>query len=111
MGAVGHGRFEKVYYPEDHDGKSAQYRCCAAFECTGGDYEIPDRVTGTWIRLTLTSTRGRRKPRENKEVDGKWVPLVRWPSVERANGKPVSLLFIEVIAEGVRRGPFLQLPG
>lgn len=39
--------FEKNYYPDDDDeGKVLSIDAVPAFECQGGDYEIPDKITG-----------------------------------------------------------------
>ena len=42
--------FEKDYYADDHEGKVLSIDAVPAFECGGGDYEIPDKVTGEWIK-------------------------------------------------------------
>ena len=103
--------FEKVYYPEDHDGKVLSIDAVPAFECTGGDYEIPDKVTGTWIK-TNPDKHKEQATAKNKEVDGKWVPLVKMAKAwNRANGKPVKPSFlIEVIAEELVEAPFSNYP-
>lgn len=103
--------FEKVYYPEDHDGKVLSIDAVPAFECTGGDYEIPDKVTGTWIK-TNPDKHKEQATAKNKEVDGKWVPLVKMAKAwNRANGKPVKPSFlIEVIAEDLVEAPFSNYP-
>jgi hypothetical protein len=103
--------FEKVYYPEDHDGKVLSIDAVPAFECTGGDYEIPDKVTGTWIK-TNPDKHKEKATAKNKEVDGKWVPLVKMAKAwNRANGKPVKPSFlIEVIAEELVEAPFSNYP-
>jgi Second Messenger Oligonucleotide or Dinucleotide Synthetase domain len=103
--------FEKVYYPEDHDGKVLSIDAVPTFECTGGDYEIPDKVTGTWIK-TNPDKHKEQATAKNKEVDGKWVPLVKMAKAwNRANGKPVKPSFlIEVIAEELVEAPFSNYP-
>jgi len=103
--------FEKVYYPEDHDGKVLSIDAVPAFECTGGDYEIPDKVTGTWIK-TNPDKHKEQATAKNKEVDGKWVPLVKMAKAwNQANGKPVKPSFlIEVIAEELVEAPFSNYP-
>src|ERR1700683_4496226 len=37
--------FEKIYYPDDHDGKVLSIDALPAFDCGGEVYEIPDKVT------------------------------------------------------------------
>jgi SMODS domain-containing protein len=103
--------FEKVYYPEDHDGKVLSIDAVPAFECAGGDYEIPDKMTGTWIK-TNPDKHKEQATAKNKEINGKWVPLVKMAKAwNRANGKPVKPSFlIEVIAEELVEAPFSNYP-
>lgn len=103
--------FEKTYYPEDHDGKVLSIDAVPAIECTGGDYEIPDKVTGTWIK-TNPEKHKEQATAKNKELDGHWVPLVKMAKGwNRANGKPVKPSFlIEVMAEGLVEAPFSTFP-
>ena len=42
--------FEKNYYPDDHEGKVLSIDAVPAFEAGKDVYEIPDKVTGTWIK-------------------------------------------------------------
>src|ERR1700722_13351731 len=103
--------FEKVYYPEDHDGKVLSIDAVPAFECGGGDYEIPDKITGTWIK-TNPDKHKEQATAKNKEVDGKWVPLVKMAKGwNRANSKAVKPSFlIEVMAEELVEAPFSTYP-
>jgi len=103
--------FEKNYYPEDHDGKVLSIDAVPAFECGGGDYEIPDKVTGTWIK-TNPETHKTQATAKNKELDGRWVPLVKMAKGwNRANGKPIKPSFlIEVMAEELVEAPFSNYP-
>lgn len=103
--------FEKNYYPEDHDGKVLSIDAVPALECAGGDYEIPDKVTGTWIK-TNPETHKKQATAKNKELDGRWVPLVKMvKGWNRANGKPLKPSFlIEVMAEELVEAPFSNYP-
>jgi len=103
--------FEKVYYPENHDGKVLSIDAVPAFECGGGDYEIPDKVNGTWIKTNPDKHR-EQATAKNKELDGRWVPLVKMAKGwNRANGKPIKPSFlIEVMAEELVEAPFSTYP-
>lgn len=103
--------FEKNYYPEDHEGKVLSIDAVPAFECSGGNYEIPDKVTGTWIK-TNPEKHKEQATAKNKEVDGQWVPLVKMAKGwNRANGKPIKPSFlIEVMAEELVEAPFSTYP-
>jgi hypothetical protein len=103
--------FEKNYYPEDHEGKVLSIDAVPAFECSGGNYEIPDKVTGTWIK-TNPEKHKEQATAKNKEVDGRWVPLVKMAKGwNRANGKPIKPSFlIEVMAEELVEAPFSTYP-
>jgi hypothetical protein len=103
--------FEKNYYPEDHDGKVLSIDAVPALECTGGDYEIPDKVTHTWIK-TNPETHKKQATAKNKELDDRWVPLVKMvKGWNRANGKPLKPSFlIEVMAEELVEAPFSNYP-
>ena len=82
-----------------------------AFECSGGDYEIPDKVTGTWIK-TNPDKHKQQATAKNKELGCKWVPLVKmakgWNRANRKTVKPSFL--IEVIAEELVEAPFSNYP-
>jgi hypothetical protein len=103
--------FEKTYYPDDHEGKVLSIDALPAFECGGGNYEIPDKITGTWIK-TNPEKHGEQSTAKNKELDGRWVPLVKMAKGwNRANGKPIKPSFlIEVMAEELIEAPFSTYP-
>lgn len=103
--------FEKIYYPENHDGKVLSIDAVPAFECGGGDYEIPDKDTGNWIK-TNPETHSEQATAKNKDLDQKWVPLVKMvKGWNRANGKPIKPSFlIEVMAEDLVQAPFSTYP-
>jgi hypothetical protein len=103
--------FEKIYYPEDHEGKVLSIDAVPAFECEGGDYEIPDKVTGTWIK-TNPEKHKEQATAKNKELNERWVPLVKMAKGwNRANEKPIKPSFlIEVIAEELVEAPFSTYP-
>jgi Second Messenger Oligonucleotide or Dinucleotide Synthetase domain len=103
--------FEKIYYPDDHEGKVLSIDAVPAFECDGGNYEIPDKVTGTWIK-TNPEKHKEQSTAKNKELGERWVPLVKMAKGwNRANGKPVRPSFlIEVIAEELVEAPFSTYP-
>lgn len=103
--------FEKIYYPEDHDGKVLSIDAVPAFERGGGDYEIPDKATSTWIK-TNPEKHNEQTTTKNKELDTRWVPLVKMAKGwNRANGKPIKPSFlIEVMAEELVEAPFSTYP-
>ena len=75
----------------------------------GKCYEIPDRDLGKWIK-TNTDVHKEKATAENKECEGKWIPLVkmlkRWNS---SAGKPISPSFlIEVMALDLVDTPFTR---
>jgi Second Messenger Oligonucleotide or Dinucleotide Synthetase domain len=72
--------FEKDYYTDDHEGKVLSIDVVPAFECGGGDYEIPDKITGKWIKTNPEEHR-EQATAKNKELDGRWVPLVKMAKV------------------------------
>lgn len=99
--------FEKSYYPEDHDGRVLSIDAVPAFECQGGNYEIPDKVLGSWIKTNPDRHR-EHATAKNKELGGNWVPLVKMLKAwNRANGKTIKPSFlVEVMAEGLIDAPF-----
>jgi hypothetical protein len=103
--------FEKDHYADDHEGKVLSIDAVPAFECGGGDYEIPDKVTGKWIKTNPEKHR-EQATAKNKELDGRWVPLVKMAKAwNRANGKPIKPSFlIEVMAEELVEPPFSTYP-
>jgi hypothetical protein len=94
-----------------HDGKVLSIDALPAFECGGGNYEIPDKITGTWIK-TNPDKHGEQATAKNNELDGRWVPLVKMAKGwNRANGKPIKPSFlIEVMAEELIEAPFSNYP-
>ena len=103
--------FEKNYYPEDHDGKVLSIDAVPAFEAGSDEYEIPDKVTGTWIK-TNPRKHKEQATAKNEEMDGRWVPLVKMAKGwNRANGKLIKPSFlVEVIAEDLVEPPFSTYP-
>jgi hypothetical protein len=103
--------FEKVYYPEDHEGKVLSIDAVPAFECGDGNYEILDKVTATWIK-TNPDKHKEQATAKNKELDGRWVPFVKMAKGwNRANGKVIKPSFlIEVMAEELIEAPFSTYP-
>lgn len=103
--------FEKNYYPEDHEGRVLSIDAVPAFEGGGDEYEIPDKVTGTWIKTNPEKHR-EQATAKNKGLAGFWVPLVKMVKAwNRANGKPVKPSFlIEVMAEELVEAPFSTYP-
>jgi hypothetical protein len=103
--------FEKSYYPDDHEGKVLSIDAVPAFECEGGNYEIPDKVTGTWIK-TNPATHAAQATAKNKELDGAWIPLVKMVKAwNRANGRPIKPSFlVEVMAKSLIDSPFSTFP-
>ena len=103
--------FEKSYYPDGHEGKVMSVDAVPAFEVGKDVYEIPDRVTGTWIK-TNPKKHMEQATAKNDELDGCWVPLVKMAKGwNRANGKPIKPSFlVEVMAEGLVEAPFSTYP-
>ena len=100
--------FAKNYYPDDDDeGKVLSIDAVPAFECEGGDYEIPDKITGTWIKTNPEKHR-EQATNKNKDLDGHWVPLVKMAKAwNRASDKPIKPSFlIEVMAQELVEPPF-----
>jgi hypothetical protein len=103
--------FEKNYYPEEHEGKVLSLDAVPAFASGKHDYEIPDKLTGTWIK-TNPETHQEQATAKNKELGGRWIPLVKMTKGwNRANGKPIKPSFlVEVIAEDLVEAPFSNYP-
>ncbi len=103
--------FEKNYYPEEHEGKVLSIDAVPAFESGKNEYEIPDKATGTWIK-TNPETHHQHSTAKNKELSGRWVPLVKMAKGwNRANRKPVKPSFlVEVMAEDLVEAPFSNYP-
>jgi hypothetical protein len=103
--------FEKNWYPEDHEGKVLSIDAVPAFASSAGVYEIPDKVTGKWIK-TNPEKHQEQATAKNEELDGRWVPLVKMAKAwNRANQKPIKPSFlIEVMAEGLVETPFSTYP-
>ncbi len=103
--------FEKNYYPEEHEGKVLSIDAVPAFLLGTEQYEIPDKETGTWIK-TNPKKHQEQSTAKNKELDERWVPLVKMAKGwNRANGKPVKPSFlVEVMAEGLVEAPFSNYP-
>jgi hypothetical protein len=100
--------FQKNYYPDDDDeGKVLSIDAVPAFECEGGDYEIPDKITGTWIKTNPEKHR-EQATKKNKDLEGHWVPLVKMAKAwNRASDKPIKPSFlIEVMAQELVEPPF-----
>jgi len=103
--------FEKSYYPDDHEGKVLSTDAVPAFKVDGGVYEIPDRITKTWIKTNPDKHR-EQATAKNKEMGGFWIPLVKMAKGwNRANGQPIKPSFlIEVMAEDLIEPPFSSYP-
>jgi hypothetical protein len=98
--------FEKRNPTADEEGKVLSNDAVPAIEL-GDCYEIPDRILGRWIK-TDPEIHAEKATAKNKELGGKWVPLVkmlkRW---NRSAGKPISPSFlIEVMALDLIDPPF-----
>ncbi len=95
---------------KDEEGKVLSIDAVPAFDI-GDFYEIPDRVLGEWIK-TDPEIHAEEATAKNKELDGKWVPLVkmikRW---NRSAGKPIKPSFlIEVMMQKLVDAPFTTYP-
>ena len=102
---------EKNYYPDNHEGKVLSIDTVPAFALTCGDYEIPDKVTSTWIK-TNPQTHQEQATAKNKELGGHWVPLVKMAKGwNRASGNPIKPSFLlEVMAENLVDPPYSSYP-
>jgi tRNA nucleotidyltransferase (CCA-adding enzyme) len=85
--------FDKRNPTVDEEGKVLSNDVVPAYELADC-YEIPDRDLGRWIK-TDPDIHGQRSTAKNKELDLKWVPLVkmlkRW---NRSADKPISPSFL-----------------
>jgi len=102
--------FDKRNPTVDEEGKILSIDAVPAFK-VDGVYEIPDGGLGQWIKSD-PHVHKEQATAKNKELDGKWVPLVkmlkRW---NRSNGKPIKPSFlIEVMAHELVDGPFSTYP-
>jgi len=102
---------EKVYYPRINDGKVLSIDAlCPHFECHCGDYEIPDRVTGTWDQTNPDKHKEQATAKTRKSMESGF-PLVKCQGVEPGQRQAVKPSFlIEVIAEEFVEAPFLNYP-
>jgi len=103
--------FEKNWYPDDHEGKVLSIDAVPAFAVSGDEYEIPDKITGEWIKTNPAKHR-EQATAKNEELDGRWVPLVKMgKGWNRANGNLVKPSFLlEVMAEELVESPFSSYP-
>ncbi|MCM3869285.1 MAG: hypothetical protein ND895_01140 [Pyrinomonadaceae bacterium] len=103
--------FDKAYYPEDHEGKVLSIDAVPAFESGDDEYEIPDKITGTWIK-TNPKKHKEQATVKNQDMGGRWVPLVKMvKGWNRANSKPIKPSFlIEVMAEDLVEPPSSTYP-
>lgn len=94
----------------DEEGKVLSIDAVPAF-VVGDCYEIPDRVRGDWVK-TDPEIHMRQATAKNKELGGKWVPLVkmikRWNRSADKAIKPAFL--IEVMMQGLVDAPFTTYP-
>jgi hypothetical protein len=102
--------FDKTNPTADEEGKVLSNDAVPAYEVSDG-FEIPDRDLGRWIK-TDPGVHKEKATAKNKELDGKWVPLVkmlkRW---NRSAGKPISPSFlVEVMALDLVDPPFTDYP-
>lgn len=98
--------FEKRNPTADEEGKVLSNDAVPAYELDNC-YEIPDRDLGKWIK-TDPEIHKERATAKNKELNGKWVPLVkmlkRW---NRSANKPISPSFlVEVMALELVDAPY-----
>ncbi|MGH9422758.1 MAG: CBASS oligonucleotide cyclase [Thermoanaerobaculia bacterium] len=103
--------FAKSYYPDEHEGKVLSIDAVPALKIDGGVYEIPDKITKTWIK-TNPDKHKEQATAKNKEMGGFWVPLVKMvKGWNRASGQPIKPSFlVEVMAEDLIEPPFSTYP-
>ncbi|MEW8050408.1 MAG: CBASS oligonucleotide cyclase [Candidatus Thiodiazotropha sp.] len=102
--------FDKRNPTADQEGKVLSNDAVPAYQLSDC-YEIPDRILGQWIK-TNPEVHKERATAKNKDLNGKWVPLVkmlkRW---NQSAGKPISPSFlIEVMALDLVDPPFTTYP-
>lgn len=102
--------FDKKNPTVAEDGKILSIDAVPAF-AVNDYYEIPDRDLGKWIKSN-PEVHAIEATKKNKELDAKWVPLVkmlkRW---NRTAGNVIKPSFlIEVMAQGLVDGPFTTYP-
>jgi len=102
--------FEKRNPTADKEGKALSIDAVPAYEL-GSYYEIPDRHLGKWIKSD-PAVHKEKATAKNKELDEKWVPLVkmlkRW---NRSANKPITPSFlVEVMALDLVDPPFTNYP-
>jgi Second Messenger Oligonucleotide or Dinucleotide Synthetase domain len=102
--------FEKRNPTADKEGTVISNDAVPAY-ARSDHYEIPDRILGRWIK-TNPDIHKEESTAKNKELGGKWVPLVkmlkRW---NRSAGKPIAPSFlIEVMAQQLIDPPFTNYP-
>ncbi|RWD79108.1 CBASS oligonucleotide cyclase [Mesorhizobium sp.] len=95
---------------QDEEGKVLSIDAVPAFDL-GDCYEIPDRHLGKWVK-TDPEVHAEQATNKNKELGGKWVPLVkmvkRW---NRSAEKPIKPSFlIEVMMQELVDAPFTTYP-
>lgn len=98
--------FEKVYQTKDADGKVLSIDAVPAFD-GGNHFDIPDGHVGKWIKSD-PEVHAEQATAKNKELDGKWKPLVKMLKCWNKNaGKPIKPSFlVEVMARGLLDPPF-----
>ena len=102
--------FEKRNPTVDEEGKVLSVDAVPALEANGV-YELPDRILGEWIK-TDPAVHKAAATTKNREMDGKWIPLVkmlkRW---NRSAGSPIKPSFlVEVMALELIDPPFTNYP-
>jgi len=102
--------FQKKSYSEESEEKVLSIDAVPAFPC-GDHYEIPDRITGNWIK-TNPERHAETATAKNNEISCQWVPLVKMLKAwNRHQGKPVKPSFlVEVMAVDLVDAPFVSFP-
>ncbi len=95
---------------KDKEGKVLSIDAVPAFDL-GDCYEIPDRIRGDWVK-TDPEIHMEQATAKNKELGGKWIPLVkmikRW---NRSADKPIKPAFlVEVMMQDLVDAPFTTYP-
>lgn len=95
---------------KDVEGKVLSIDAVPAFDL-GDCYEIPDRIRGDWVK-TDPEIHMEQATAKNKELGGKWIPLVkmikRW---NRSADKPIKPAFlVEVMMQDLVDAPFTTYP-
>jgi hypothetical protein len=105
---VGRRSCSVVFGEEDDEAEDVMsFDVVPAFTRAAGGYEIPDKITRTWV-ATDPTVHQQEATAKNAACDGKWIPFVKMvKGWNREAGKPVKPSFLlEVMALDIVEEPF-----